>query len=103
MPSCVLASRQHHKGVIPFYERNHCFELFLLKVFITQELCATYQLLLFSMYDPRVTFDVLAPVSAILALIIRAYKMVLNGIKSIVLTAKNITPRFLLGENASLY
>ena len=39
----VMASRQRHKGVIPFHERNHCFELFLLEVFITQGLHAIYR------------------------------------------------------------
>ena len=44
--------------------------------------------------QPSVTPDVVAPVSAILALLIHAYKMVLNGIKSLVLTVKIFTLRF---------
>ena len=76
-----MGSRKRHEGVIPFHERNHCFDLFHFKVFIPKN-CTQLIAIVFNIQSsqPSVPPDVLAPVLAILALVIRAYKIVLNGI-----------------------
>ena len=81
--------------IILFHERNHWFELFLLKIFITD--CTQRIAIVFNVQtsQPSVTPDVLAPVRAIFALVIHAYKIVLNDIKRLVLTAKNFSLRLL--------
>ena len=54
----------------------------------------------------RLTPDVLTPVLAIFSLVIprviRTYRLVLNDIKRLVLTAKNFHPKISLGEKTNL-